>query len=293
MIPDNDKYNKKAAGLLSTIYFNEKDRKEQKKALKNILTFYKSRATTDLMAGKAADIIKKISGKIDAPKKTDKNKIRAYKEDLKIINAQLADFICTSVAAAKKKRYRYIVADRTEYILRYSIKCEHTPTINDLIADMRSRDWKRKLTAIELLSKIGKAAKGAEATVIKYLGQKGFGTNGGNLRRFCAITLGNIGTTNPQGITRLIESFPDYNRGVSSHAKEAIKKIGIAALPYLIKGLKHKHHAVRYGSAEALGNLGSNAKKAVPALKEIAKNDKDPYVRKQAKGAVQMITNDF
>ncbi|MDY6933943.1 MAG: HEAT repeat domain-containing protein [Spirochaetota bacterium] len=94
-------------------------------------------------------------------------------------------------------------------------------------------------------------------------------------------------------MTRLIESFHDYNNGVSSHSKEAIGRIGIVALPHLITGLRHEHHAVRYGWSEALGNLGWQAMKAVPMLKKIAKNDKNPYVRKQAKGAIQMITNDY
>jgi HEAT repeat protein len=158
---------------------------------------------------------------------------------------------------------------------------------------MRSGDWDKKLKAIELLSKIGTAAKPAEQTVIKYLGQQGFGYNGGRLRRFCALILGNINTADPKGITLLIESFPDYNNGVSSEAKKTIKKIGVTALPNLIKGLDHEHHAVRYGCAEALGNLGRKAEDAVEKLEKIAERDKDPYVRKQARGAVQMIKNDF
>ena len=158
---------------------------------------------------------------------------------------------------------------------------------------MRSGEWSRKLKAIELLSKIGTAAKPAEQTVIRYLGQQGFGRNGGRLRRFCALTLGNIKTHDPKGISLLIELFPDYDNGVSREAKETIKKIDVVALPYLIKGLAHEHHAVRYGCAEALGNLGEKAEEAVEELKKIAQKDEDPYVRKQAKGAVQMIKNSF
>ena len=230
---------------------------------------------------------------LETKEKHNENKKSNYKKDLQAINTSLAGLICHSVAVAKNKGFRSQVEDRTEYMLKNKIKCEHVPTIQDLEDDIRSGDWDRKLKAIELLSKIGTAAEPAEQTVIKYLGQQGFGRNGGRLRRFCALTLGNIKTGDPKGITRLIESFPDYDNGVSHEAKESIKKIGDTALPYLIKGLDHEHHAVRYGCAGALGNLGRDAEKAVEKLEEIAEKDDNPYVRKQAKGAVQMIRNSF
>jgi len=129
--------------------------------------------------------------------------------------------------------------------------------------------------------------------VIKYLGQQGFGTQGNRLRRFSAITLGNIGTRDPEAISLLIASFPDYEDGVSSEAEEAVRKIGAPAIPHLIKGLDSKEHAVRLRCAKALGELGAKAKQALPVLQKISAADEDPYVRKEAKGAVQMINNDY
>jgi len=293
LIPDNDKYNKKAAELLETIYMVDKDRDIQKKALASLIRFYKNRGESELLATKIAETLRSIESKINDRYEHDENKKINYKNDLEVINRSLPGIICMSVAAARKKGFRSQVKDRIEYILKNNIKCEHAPSVKDLENDIRSGDWDRKLKAIELLSKIGTAAKPAEQTVIKYLGQQGFGRNGGRLRRFCALTLGNIKVSDPKGITILIESFPDYDNGVSHEAKETIKKINVAALPYLIKGLAHEHHAVRYGCAEALGNLGRKAEKAVEELNKIAKKDDDPYVRKQAKGAVQMIKNSF
>jgi len=293
LIPDNDKYNKKAAELLKMIYMVDQDRDIQKKALANLIRFYKNRGESELLAIKIAETLRSIESKIKDRYEHDENKKINYKNDLEVINRSLPSIICMSVVAAREKGYRSQVKDRIEYILKNNIKCEHAPSIKDLENDMRSGDWDRKLKAIELLSKIGVAAKPAEQTVIKYLGQQGFGRNGGRLRRFCALTLGNIKTSDPKGITLLIESFPDYDNGVSYEAKETIKKINVAALPYLIKGLAHEHHAVRYGCAEALGNLGRKAEKAVEELNKIAKKDDDPYVRKQAKGAVQMIKDSF
>ena len=293
LIPDNDKYNKKAAELLKTIYMVDKDRGIQKKALANLIRFYKNRRKSELLATKIAETLRSIESKINDRYERDENKKINYKNDLEVINRSLPGIICMSVLAAMEKGFRSQVKDRIEYILKNNIKCEHAPSVKDLENDIRSGDWDRKLKAIELLSKIGTAAKPAEQTVIKYLGQQGFGRNGGRLRRFCALTLGNIKTSDPKGITLLIESFPDYDNGVSYEAKETIKKINVAALPYLIKGLAHEHHAVRYGCAEALGNLGGKAEEAVEELKKIVRKDDNPYVRKQAKGAVQMIKNSF
>ena len=293
LIPDNDKYNKKAAELLKTIYMVNRDRDIQKKALANLIRFYKNRGRSELLATRIAETLRSIESKINDRYERDESKKINYKNDLEVINRSLPGIICMSVATARKKGFRSQVEDRIEYILKNNIKCEHASSVKDLENDIRSGDWERKLKAIELLSKIGTAAKPAEQTVIKYLGQQGFGRNGGRLRRFCALTLGNIKTSDPKGITLLIESFPDYDNGVSHEAKETIKKINVAALPYLIKGLAHEHHAVRYGCAEALGNLGRKAEEAIEELKIIAKKDDNPYVRKQAKGAVQMIENSF
>jgi hypothetical protein len=293
LIPDNDTYNKKASELLKLIYMVDKDRDIQKKTLKNLIRFYKNREKSELLATRIAETLRSIESKINDRYEQDENKKLNYKNDLEVINRSLPGIICMSVASARKKGFRSQVEDRIEYILKNTIKCEHAPSVQDLENDMRSGDWEKKLKAIELLSKIGNAAKPAEQTVIKYLSQQGFGRNGGRLRRFCALTLGNIKTSDPKGITLLIESFPDYDNGVSHEAKETIKKINVAALPYLIKGLAHEHHAVRYGCAEALGNLGKKAEKAVEELEKIAKRDDNPYVRKQAKGAVQMINNSF
>jgi TolB-like protein len=293
LIPDNDKYNKKAAELLKIIYMVDEDRDIQKKALANLIRFYKNRGKSEFLATRIAETLRSIESKINDRYEQDENKKINYKNDLEKINRSLPGIICMSVVAARKKGYRSQVEDRIEYILKNKIECEHAPSVKDLENDIRSGDWQRKLKAIELLSKIGDAAKPAEKTVIKYLGQQGFGSNGGRLRRFCALTLGNIKTADPKGIALLIESFPDYDNGVSHEAKETIKKVNVVALPYLIKGLAHEHHAVRYGCAEALGNLGLKAEKAVEELKKIAQKDNNPYVRKQAKGAIQMIKNSF
>ncbi|MFH0976533.1 MAG: HEAT repeat domain-containing protein [Spirochaetota bacterium] len=292
IIPDNDKYNKKGADALEAMYFNAEKRSDRKEALAALIAFLNSRKS-DALAEDCADFIKSVESKTEGRYEQDKNRIKEYTEDLITINKSLEGLYCMSVNTAKKKGYRYIVEERTLYILRNKMKCASSPSVKDLEADMQSGDWGKKLAAAETLSKMGASAAEAEATVIRYLAQQGFGYQGGRLRNFCAKTLGNINTKNPKGIELLIESFPDYDNGVSYEAEEAIKKIGLSAMPYLIKGLGHSHHAARLRCAKALGNLGRNAKPALPELKRLAAKDSDPYVQKEAKGAVQMITNDY
>ncbi|HTG00688.1 MAG TPA: FlgO family outer membrane protein [Nitrospirota bacterium] len=293
LIPDDDAGNKKAVEILRSLYFNENDRKTSSEALALMIEVLKQRTPSESLAESVADIIKSMESKSEDQYEREGEKRERYRADLKVVNPALSGLYCRSVGVAKKKGYHYIVEERTLHILKNRMTCEFTPGIKDLENEMRSGDWDRKVKAVELLSKSGDAAKDAEKTVIKYLGQQGFGSQGGMLRRFCAQTLGNIRTTDPEGITRLIESFPDYNDGVSYEAEEAIRKIGMDALPYLIKGLGSNEHATRLRCAKALGNLGAKAKAALPELKRLAASDTDPYVKKEANAAVQVISNDY
>ncbi len=292
IIPNDDKYNKKTAGILNSMYFNSDKISDKKEILSIIISFFKNRES-DVLAEELAGFIKSVEAKTEDRYEPDKNKKKEYSEDLVLLNKSLGDVYCRSVGTARAKGYRYIVEERELYILKNKIRCSRGPSVKDLEADMRSGDWDKKLKAVEMLSKIGEAAREAEDTVIKYLNQQGFGNQGGKLRSLCAKTLGNIKTKNPRGIELLIESFPDYDNGVSHEAEEAIKAIGLSAMPHLIKGLGHNHHAVRLRCAKALGNLGRNAKSALPELNRLAGKDSDPYVRKEAMGAAQMISNDF
>jgi TolB-like protein len=293
LVPDDDANNKKAFEIIRSLYTTEMEKDVHKGSLPVLIGFLKSRNPSDLLAEKTADVIKSVEAKTERPREQEKTKAARYQEDLATLHKSLSGLYCMSIGVAKKKGYRYIVEERTISLLKQSLTCDQATSLKDLETEMRSGDWDKKLKAVELLSKLGEAAKPVEKTLIKYLGQQGYGDQGGRLRRFCALTLGNIRTTDPDGITMLIESFPDYNNGVSHEAEEAIKKIGIDALPYLIQGLNHKEHAVRFRCASALGNLGNKAKKALPELQRLAEKDSDPYVRKEAKGAVQMIQNDF
>ena len=293
LIPDDDKNNKKAVGILRSCYFDNSSPDSSRSALSLLIDFLKGRAPSKETAESTADLAKSIEAKIEDRYNRDEKRGKAYQEDLKTVAKSLEDLYCMSIGESQKQRTPYITDERWLFALKNGMHCKQVAGISDLEQDMRSGDWDRKLKAAEFFSKMGDAAKEAEGTVVKYLGQKGFGYQGGTLRRYCAETLGNIRTSDPRGITLLIEAFPDYDNGVSHAAEEAIQKIGINALPYLIKGLGNKEHAVRLRCAKALGELGARAKEALPELQRLADKDVDPYVRDYAKSAAQMIQNDF
>lgn len=294
LISDNDLSLKRSAGFLEKIYFADKNRNTQKIILDSIIDFYTMPVThNDILSEKSVDLLKRIELSIAHTALSDNKVKKSFIKDQNILNNVLKKHFCSSIEIAKKNGYKSQIEYRILYALKHGISCPLVPSLNDLKTDLESRDWDKKLKSIELLSKIDEGAAPLEKTIIKYLGQQGYESKGGKLRNLCAKTLGNIKSKDPQGIEMLIESFPDYDHGVSYEAEKAIEKIGIPALPFLIKGLKHQHHAVRLRCAKALGNLGRFAKNALPELEKLSNNDQNPYVKKQAQGAITMIKNDF
>lgn len=74
----------------------------------------------------------------------------------------------------------------------------------------------------------------------------------------------------------LLDCLADAERTVHDTALEALERIGAAALPALLEGLKHNTAPVREGCAQALGSLG--LAQAVPGL-QAALPDPDDDVR--------------
>lgn len=74
------------------------------------------------------------------------------------------------------------------------------------------------------------------------------------VRRACAALLGQIGL--PQAVVPLIGTFNDLDWGVRRDAYKSIVKIGKAALPELLKALKHPNGEIRWGAAGTLEALG-------------------------------------
>src|SRR5262249_34063989 len=81
---------------------------------------------------------------------------------------------------------------------------------------------------------------------------------------------------------------PKGEEPVSPEAAEALRRLGQAAVPGLIRALKDEEWRVRTRAAVALGLLGAEARAAVPALVE-ALLEEDKYLRSHAAAALGKV----
>ena len=71
---------------------------------------------------------------------------------------------------------------------------------------------------------------------------------------------------------------------------DAVVRIGKAAVTPLITALKHPKWEVRKGAAHALGQMGSDARRAVQPLTLLSRSDVNAEVKKEATAALKRIT---
>ena len=125
-----------------------------------------------------------------------------------------------------------------------------------------------------------------------------------NLRTIAVMGLNNMAPAYPASIPELAEAALDVNLNVRYWALSALKKHGnkaVSAIPNIIRALETyqgkgpaldgpvRYYAdARALAAEALGNIGSDAQAAIPALKN-ALQDPSPMVRESAKRAIELI----
>ncbi|MBL8795873.1 MAG: HEAT repeat domain-containing protein, partial [Planctomycetia bacterium] len=131
------------------------------------------------------------------------------------------------------------------------------------------------------LKHMGSAAQPALQPLLDALQTKG----DEDLRRHCGDALANIGEP---AVPKLIETMGDKNFAVQFPARTALKKIGKPAVPQLIQALQGDNRAIREGSMMVLGELGPDAKAAVPLLREITK-EQDKVMADAARTALKKI----
>jgi HEAT repeat protein len=78
-----------------------------------------------------------------------------------------------------------------------------------------------------------------------------------------------------------------YERA-ENHSDEVDRKQGDALVKHLRQCLRHRDFYVRHGAALLLGQIGRNARDAIPDL-QVASSDEDPRVAKVARMAIRKI----
>ena len=141
-----------------------------------------------------------------------------------------------------------------------------------------------KVTAA--LGKIGPNAKEAVPALIARL--DGGKSKSRSVRLESISALSKIG---PVAIPALLEASKNGTT-VSIFGDSAIPvlaRMGVSAVSGLKKALKHKSEKVRLTAAASLGQIGPDAKDAVPPLKLMSENDPDASVRRVAAMALKSI----
>lgn len=138
------------------------------------------------------------------------------------------------------------------------------PAVAALSEALASKDDDTRFYAVWALGWIGPEGKSAAPAVIRALRDKNEG-----VRRKAAYTLGRIGAEPAKAIAGLIESLGDANEDVRQAAAEGVSKYGELAVKPLIVVLESGKATERRSAAHALGQIGADAKEAVPALKKL------------------------
>jgi HEAT repeat protein len=116
-----------------------------------------------------------------------------------------------------------------------------------------------------------------------------------NIRRDAASALGECGAKAKSALSVLKKAAGDENATVRNAAALAIARIKTAqanhaAVRILLKGLKEKDAPARQDAARLLGQIGPEARSAIPALSH-AVQDESEEVRKAASDALTKIQN--
>lgn len=166
-------------------------------------------------------------------------------------------------------------------------------SVADLAEALKSPDFGTRYWALQELVRMGPRAKSAVTALAEAVEDPNpvISTN-------AAKALAAIGPDAKPAIPALVgvikrEQGKSNMNGPSSLswlAGKALTKIGLASIPELITLLAHKDRYVRLTAADALGNMGPQARDAVPALTQ-ALNDEDELVRQWARVALDRIDN--
>jgi HEAT repeats len=165
-------------------------------------------------------------------------------------------------------------------------------TVLELIEALNSPEHDVRWHAVQALTKLGPKASPAAPDLARALNDRSLNWDAAN-------SLAAIGPGAAPAVPALVEAIQS-EKGVpsaiggegpstfSSLAGKALARIGPAALPALTALLSHDDRYVRMSAVNAIGNMGPQAKSAVPALSN-ALNDTDPIVGKFAGLALERI----
>ncbi|MEO6785900.1 MAG: HEAT repeat domain-containing protein [Chthoniobacteraceae bacterium] len=177
----------------------------------------------------------------------------------------------------------------------FSLAAEPTPDVAKLAAQLSASDRDTRREAGHQLEKLGPAAKPALHALIVATGD-----SDKQVWENALTAIASIGPGAAEAIPQLVESFDsrkgsDYRQRDKAQklmrAAHALACIGDAARPALVSALKANDTGLRLGAAKALGEMGTHAGDAIPALIEnLGHSDED--LRNEVIGTLGLIGPD-
>jgi HEAT repeat protein len=146
-----------------------------------------------------------------------------------------------------------------------------------LIQLLKHKNLQERESAVVTLGSMGKDAKQAAPALVELLKDEEI-----SVRREAAWALGEIEAEAKDAAPALISALKDMD--FFDQAGKTLEKMGVKALPFLIRALNDKNDDVRSRVIKAIGKLGPEAVEAVPALIKVVKEDK--FVSLEAAGTL-------
>lgn len=154
-----------------------------------------------------------------------------------------------------------------------------------LLEALTEREADVRHFAVVSLTSMGKDARPAVPQLIDLLKKDG----DANVREAAAFALGKIDPQADGVLAVLSRAWRDEERGVREEALRALAKCGKPAVPTLIEALrKNFSNDVQIEATKALGQIGPDAKEAVPVLLPLLK-DNEEEIRRVAEEALKAI----
>ena len=169
------------------------------------------------------------------------------------------------------------------------------PAVGPVSKLLGADDIDTKFYAVWTIGQIGPDAKETLPTLIKLMNDKNEG-----VRRKAAFALGRLAGDPDKTISVLVDAFKDEADDVRQAAGDALSKFGKVAVPPLIGLLKSDNAKARTQASTSLGDIGADAKDAVPILREnflVKETDNAPHyaqvLAKIGKAAVPALEAGF
>lgn len=152
----------------------------------------------------------------------------------------------------------------------------------------KAEDWRIKIRAVRLLGEI--ADLRVSEVLVKVFNDPFLNEECPAMKWNTAIALGKNFNRGSRAVDSLIDALNYNNLLVREAAIKSLGEIGDSkALPFLIPALNDKSFAIKFSTIKALGNIGDP--QAIPFLKQIAKNDNDPYIKGEALSVLKKFTS--